>query len=57
MSDDEDAFSEPVMTQLAQNAANLHELYLSYIDAGFTEYHAFELVKLMMTLVFESNDD
>lgn len=54
---DGEEFDEPVMTQLAQNAAGLHELYLSYVEAGFGEYHAFELVKLMMTLVFESNDD
>ncbi|MHC3450747.1 hypothetical protein [Streptomyces prasinus] len=36
---------EDPITQLAAAAVQLHELYDSYIEAGFTEAQAFELTK------------
>ncbi|MGH3448819.1 MAG: hypothetical protein ACRDP4_14460 [Nocardioidaceae bacterium] len=38
-----DAPQDPI-TQLAESAA-LHEMYRAYVDAGFTETQAFELVQ------------
>ena len=32
------------MTQMAENAASIHEVYLSYLGAGFTEPQALYLV-------------
>jgi hypothetical protein len=40
---------EDPITQLAAAAAQVHELYLSYIEAGFTEAQAFDLVKTILT--------
>lgn len=40
---------EDPITQLASAAAQLHELYLSYLAAGFTEAQAFDLVKTILT--------
>jgi hypothetical protein len=39
---------EDPITQLAAAAAQLHELYASYIEAGFTEPQAFDLVKTIL---------
>jgi hypothetical protein len=36
--------SDPI-TDLAASAAQLHELFLAYVQAGFTEAQAMELVK------------
>lgn len=40
---------EDPITQLAAAAAQLHELYTAYRDAGFTEAQAFELTKTILT--------
>ncbi|MCX5144632.1 hypothetical protein [Streptomyces sp. NBC_00338] len=39
--------SDP-MTVLAAAAAQVHELYQSYVDAGFTEQQALELTKAVL---------
>ncbi|MFG3136139.1 hypothetical protein ACGFZA_07935 [Streptomyces sp. NPDC048211] len=39
--------SDP-MTVLAAAAAQVHELYQSYVDAGFTEQQALELTKTVL---------
>lgn len=39
--------TDPI-TQLAAAAVQLHELYVSYIEAGFTEAQAFDLVKALL---------
>ena len=35
------------LTELAAAAAQLHELYTAYLQAGFSEAQAFELVRSM----------
>lgn len=40
--------SVPHLTQLAQGAAMLHELFLSYLEAGFTETQALNLIGIML---------
>jgi hypothetical protein len=39
---------EDPITQLAAAAVQLHELYSSYIEAGFSEPQAFDLVKTIL---------
>lgn len=39
---------EDPITQLAAAAAQVHELYVSYIQAGFSEGQAFELIKAIL---------
>jgi hypothetical protein len=39
---------EDPITLLAAAAAQLHELYVSYVAAGFTEAQAFDLVKTLL---------
>ncbi len=39
---------EDPITQLAAAAAQLHELYESYVTAGFTEDQAFDLAKVVL---------
>jgi len=39
--------TDPI-TELAAAAAQLHELYASYVEAGFTEHQAFELIKTII---------
>lgn len=39
---------EDFITELAAGAAQLHEVYLAYINAGFTEMQAFELTKAIL---------
>jgi hypothetical protein len=34
----------PPLTELTAAAAALHELYLTYVEVGFTEGQAFEIV-------------
>lgn len=43
MSDPEDP-----ITELAAGAAQLHEVYLAYRNAGFTEQQAFDLTKAVL---------
>lgn len=40
---------EDSITELAAGAAQLHEVYLAYLNAGFTEPQAFELTKAILT--------
>jgi hypothetical protein len=37
------------MTELAQAAAQLHELFTAYVDAGFTEQQALYLIGKLIT--------
>lgn len=39
---------EDPLTELAAGAAQVHEMYLAYIQAGFTEQQAFELTKSIL---------
>lgn len=39
----------PPMTPAAANAAQLHELFTSYVDAGFTEAQALSIVNNVLT--------
>ena len=39
--------TDPI-TELAVGAAQLHEVYLAYLEAGFTEHQSFELVKTLL---------
>lgn len=55
MSDDTQV-PEP-LTQLAEGAAQMHELYWAYMEAGFPESRAFELVKTMLVLTIQDSDD
>ncbi|MFD3740457.1 hypothetical protein [Streptomyces sp. NPDC058629] len=36
------------MTELAAAAAQLHEMYQAYVDAGFTEQQALDLTKAVI---------
>lgn len=40
---------EDPITQLAAAAVQLHEAYLAYLNAGFTEEQAFSLTKTILT--------
>lgn len=42
-------FPESALTELAAAAAQVHELYTSYLGAGFTEEQALRLVIAIMT--------
>lgn len=46
---------ESPLTSLAEGAAQLHEMYTAYQDAGFTEQRAFDLVTTFM-MSFLDND-
>ncbi|GAA1888291.1 hypothetical protein GCM10009837_07670 [Streptomyces durmitorensis] len=39
---------EDPITELAAGAAQLHEVYLAYLDAGFTNDQAFDLTKAVL---------
>lgn len=45
MSDDEQDFE---VTPLARQAAELHEIYLAYMGAGFPEQRAFDLATTVL---------
>lgn len=47
MSDDDEVF-EVTVTPLARQANELHEIYLAYMQAGFPEQRAFELVNTVL---------
>lgn len=38
----------PDMTPLGESAHTMHEMMMSYVDAGFTRKEAFDLVKSIM---------
>lgn len=42
------------LTQLAENAIQLHEMYLSYVQAGFRDDQAFDLVKTVLVVTLEN---
>jgi hypothetical protein len=44
---------DPV-TAMAEGAAQLHELYASYVAAGFRRREALELVKAVMVAAFQA---
>lgn len=39
-------------TLMQENAVQMHEQYMSYIEAGFTEAQAFEFVRTMLAEIF-----
>jgi hypothetical protein len=39
---------ETPLTDLAASAVQLHEMYTAYMDAGFPEHRAFELVTTVL---------
>lgn len=45
------------MTQLQEGAAQLHELYRTYVDAGFTAQQAIYLVGHLLANVVRSAPD
>jgi len=47
MSDDDEAYEETI-TPLASNAHELHEMYLAFMQAGFSEPRAFDLVNTVL---------
>jgi hypothetical protein len=53
MSDSE--LPDSPLTDLAQGAAQLHEMYASYMDAGFPEGRAFELVRMTLGHFLDSD--
>jgi hypothetical protein len=42
------------MTAMAEGAAQLHEMYTAYMDAGFTEQRAFDLVSQFLATFLDS---
>lgn len=50
-----DAPQDPI-TDLAAGAAQVHELYLAYVNAGFTEMQALHLVVAILTAGFRSSE-
>lgn len=51
-----DGLEEP-LTALAEGAAQLHEMYAAYIDAGFPENRAFELTAMILDSFLGADDD
>lgn len=51
MSDD---LPETDMTPLLEGATHIHEMYSAYMDAGFTEDRAFDLVTTILLHYLES---
>lgn len=43
---------EDPLTSLMEATVSQHELYQAWVDAGFTETQAFELLKIAVTEVF-----
>lgn len=43
-----DELPDSPMTALAEGAAQIHEMYAAYMDAGFPEERAFDLVRTIM---------
>lgn len=43
-----DEMPDSPMTALAEGAAQIHEMYAAYMDAGFPEERAFDLVSAVL---------
>lgn len=41
---------EPMFTPMAQGAQALHEMFLSYVDAGFTRAEAMQLLISLISM-------
>ena len=61
---DEEAFEDAVgISPLEEDAAHMHELFLSFMKAGFLERQALQLVAMLIdqanqtTIVFTSEDE
>jgi hypothetical protein len=48
MSDNDDSSYEETLTPLVSQTTQLHEIYLAYIEAGFSEARAFELCTIIL---------
>lgn len=57
MSDEDDNTIASPLTALDQEAVRIHEVYLSYMEAGFPEQRAFELVCIILDHFLNSDDD
>lgn len=44
----EEQLPESPLTAMAEGAAQLHEMYTAYMEAGFTEARAFDLVRMFL---------
>lgn len=53
MSDSE--IPQSPLTSLDEEAIRLHEIYLSYMEAGFPEARAFKLAKIILIHYLESD--
>jgi hypothetical protein len=51
----DDAPDSP-LTALDQEAVRLHEIYLSYMEAGFSEARAFELCRIILAHYLDGDD-
>lgn len=50
----EDQLPESPLTAMAEGAAQLHEMYTAYMDAGFSETRAFDLVQIFLMNYLDS---
>lgn len=48
MSDESQQLPESPLTAMAEGAAQLHEMYTAYMDAGFSEMRAFDLIQTFL---------
>lgn len=49
-----DDLPESPMTAMAEGAAQLHEMYTAYMEAGFTEARAFDLITTFLMSYLDS---
>jgi hypothetical protein len=49
-----DEMPDSPMTALAEGAAQLHEMYIAYMDAGFSEERAFDLTTTFLMSFLEN---
>ena len=47
--DDSDQMPDSPVTEMGQNAAALHEQFMSYVNAGFTRPEALHLIAAILT--------
>jgi hypothetical protein len=48
---------EDPFSAVAEGAVQMHELYTAYMDAGFPEARAYDLVKTLLVMTCSSDDD